>query len=202
MLPNRVIAAALRQRAIPDLADYISVQSEVKFGTQNSRVDFVLTSADGVETYLEVKSVTLREDFTENQQVATFPDCKSTRGKKHMEELRDICQKKNKKSVVLLFVNRTDVEAFAPSNLDPDYKRAFYDAVAGGVKPLPYVFETDPETGEVFLYVQTLPVLEEHQTPELEKKQKLSRKRSTRRKRKNENVSGDSGVSLDPSRVE
>ena len=56
LLGNRLVAAALHQGLLASaLGAFTEVKAEVKHG--NSRVDFVVTHADGSETLVEVKSV-------------------------------------------------------------------------------------------------------------------------------------------------
>mmetsp|Transcript_5572 Transcript_5572/g.16627 ORF Transcript_5572/g.16627 Transcript_5572/m.16627 type:complete len:292 (-) Transcript_5572:988-1863(-) len=161
MLPNRVVAAALKQNLIAEVAGYTSVRAEVRYGTENSRIDFVLKYPDASELFLEVKNVTLRGSHGDNENVALFPDCKTVRGQRHLRELIGVAHKPATKAAVLYYINRTDVDAFAPCQLDQRYYTLFYEAIRDGVRALPYVFEADPHTGNVFMHPQLLPVLPE-----------------------------------------
>lgn len=160
MLPNRVVKAALEKRAFPDLQGYTSIRSEVAYGTEKSRVDFVLTYEDGSELFLEVKNVTLRGEGGKLQDVALFPDCQTLRGQKHLRELSTVSKHPsgNRKAALLFYINRTDVSSFAPSLFDPAYHKLFYEATLNGVQPLPYIFDVDPLTGDVFLHPNLLPI--------------------------------------------
>ncbi|CCJ92878.1 Sugar/maltose fermentation stimulation protein homolog [Cronobacter malonaticus 681] len=60
---------ALQTQRLPSLAGYESLKSEVKYGAERSRIDFMLQASDKVNCYIEVKSVTLSE-----QDSGYFPD--------------------------------------------------------------------------------------------------------------------------------
>ncbi|KAJ0398443.1 hypothetical protein ATCC90586_005086 [Pythium insidiosum] len=99
---NLMVQQALRCRWFPELGAYTHVQREVKFA-KNSRVDFVLTTAnadDGDhEKYVEVKSVTLaiNDESSAGARCAVFPDTVSTRAQKHVQELMELLQSHAKK---------------------------------------------------------------------------------------------------------
>jgi sugar fermentation stimulation protein A len=84
---NKLVSEALTKGVITELLGYQTVQAEVKFGEENSRVDFLLTGKDKPNCYLEVKSVTLALD-----EKGFFPDAKTERGRKHLRELASIAQ--------------------------------------------------------------------------------------------------------------
>lgn len=64
---NAMVRSLLEARAIPQLMPYDALRPEVKYGSENSRIDFLLESRQGNSPklkhhYVEVKSVTLAED--------------------------------------------------------------------------------------------------------------------------------------------
>lgn len=132
--PNRIVAEALRERAIPELAAYGSVQPEVRYGAEASRIDFLL-SGDGLpDCYLEIKNV----HFARRPGLAEFPDCKTERGAKHLRELAAMVEAGHR-AVMLYLVQRNDCDAFTlASDLDPAYAAQFALARAAGVEALCY----------------------------------------------------------------
>ncbi|NEO87093.1 MAG: DNA/RNA nuclease SfsA [Spirulina sp. SIO3F2] len=141
-LPNRIIKAALHDRALPELANrYTQVASEVKYGTEGrSRIDFLLTDEAGENPiYVEVKNTTWALG-----NCAVFPDTVTTRGQKHLQELMALPS--SAQAIMLYFINRGDCLEFAPGDrADPQYGDLFRQAIDQGVEILPYRFEVTPE---------------------------------------------------------
>lgn len=138
--PNRLVAEALAEGAIPELAGYESHRREVKYGT-NSRVDFLLTGPGKPTTWLEVKNCHLRRTGA----LAEFPDCVAARSSKHLKELEAMVAAGDR-AVVLFVVQRTDCEAFAAcADLDPAFARGLDQAMAAGVEVLVYACEVGPD---------------------------------------------------------
>jgi sugar fermentation stimulation protein A len=130
-VPNRIVAEALRARAIPALADYSEVRAEVRYGA-NSRVDFLLRGADLPDAYVEVKNVHLRR----SGDWAEFPDCVTARGAKHLRELAAMVAAGHR-AVMLYVVQRTDCARFRlAADLDPAYAAGFAAARAAGVEAM------------------------------------------------------------------
>ena len=126
---NMIVKEALDARSIPGLDDYAHMRSEVKYG-QNSRIDFLLSGDDGQQTYVEVKSVTLRRKGG----WAEFPDSVTKRGKKHLNELEGMVSQGNR-AVMLYLIQRTDCRSFrVAADLDPAYAAALEVAVSRGVE--------------------------------------------------------------------
>lgn len=143
-VPNKVVGDALRAGQVPELASYRTVRPEVKYG-QRSRVDFLLTQEGQPDVYVEVKNVHLRRDAD----WAEFPDCVTTRGARHLQELSDMVEAGHR-AVMVYLIQRTDCTRMRfARDLDPAYGLAFDSAAARGVEAL--VWDTVIDTGGVGL---------------------------------------------------
>jgi sugar fermentation stimulation protein A len=136
--PNAVMREAIEEGAIPELAGYPAVRSEVAYGAR-SRVDLLLE--DGARRcYVEVKNVTLAEAG-----VAMFPDAVTARGLTHLRELAARVAAGDRAAMAYL-VNREDCHAFRPAgHIDPSYAVGLREAAAQGVEVLVYGARVRPE---------------------------------------------------------
>ena len=131
--PNVIVAEAIVEEAIPELAGYPSARREVKYG-QNSRVDFLLESPDRVPCYVEVKNVHMMR----KPGAAEFPDCVTARGAKHLEELTAMVTQGHR-AVMLFLIQIGSAERFAlAADIDPAYATGFARARASGVEAIAY----------------------------------------------------------------
>ena len=129
---NKIITEALTNKKIKELKFYNNFTHEVKYG-KNSRFDFQLTNKNA-KAFLEVKSVTL----SRNKGIAEFPDAVTSRGLKHLNELKNAI-KLGYKSYLIYLIQREDCNFFQiAKDIDPDYYKAFIDAKKNGVKFLCY----------------------------------------------------------------
>lgn len=129
--PNRIVAEALRARAIPALAMYCGVRAEAKFGAR-ARFDFLLTEPGLPDLWVEVKAVTLRRGAGP----AEFPDCPTARGAKHLEEL-SAAAATGARAAMLYLLMREDADAVAlAADIDPGYAAAYAAARAAGVEAI------------------------------------------------------------------
>ena len=84
--------------------------------------------------FLEVKSVTLSREAG----LAEFPDSKTLRGAKHMNELTEMV-KKGFQSTILFLVQRSDIDLFKiAGDIDPNYEESYNNAIKQGVRVLCY----------------------------------------------------------------
>ena len=138
--PNALVAAAINAGEIPELIGYETARREVKYG-QNSRIDILLEKVGTPSAYVEIKSVTL----SRTPGLAEFPDSKTSRGAKHMNELAEMA-KSGHRAVVFFLVQRTDCTKMSPAtDIDPVYTQSLVDAVAAGVEVICYSCKITPE---------------------------------------------------------
>ena len=140
-LPNRLVKDALTEGQITALTGYSEIKPEQRYGSEKSRIDFLLTELGRPDAYVGVKNCHLRRagDWAE------FPDCVTERGAKHLRELTAIAQAGGR-AVMLYVVQRTDCARFrlAP-DLDPAYARAFDIAREAGVEVLCHGTDISPD---------------------------------------------------------
>jgi sugar fermentation stimulation protein A len=138
-LPNRLVQFGLEHHWFPELAGFLQMQREVTYGSQKSKIDFLLTYPNQKSAYVEVKNTTWSQGNR-----ALFPDTVTTRGQKHLQELTAVVQS-GQRAVMVYLINRGDCTEFAPGeSKDPTYGRLFREALAAGVEVLPYRLAVDP----------------------------------------------------------
>jgi sugar fermentation stimulation protein A len=141
---NALVAEALANGRIPELAGYREIRREVPYG-ERSRVDFRLAGAGRPSCYVEVKSVTLARLPPE----AEFPDSVTARGARHLAEL-EACRRRGERAVMLFLAQRPDCTRLAiAGDIDPAYARAFAAAIRAGVEVLAYACRLSPEAIEI-----------------------------------------------------
>ena len=149
---NLLVEEALNEGVI-DLGPFSSLKREVRYGEENSRIDFCLTQENGNKIYIEVKSVTLG---FEGSEIAAFPDAVTTRGQKHLRELITLA-KNGTRAILLYCVNLTDAKGVRPADeIDPAYGKLLREAVAAGVEVLAYGTSIRPEEIKI---THSLPVI-------------------------------------------
>ena len=131
--PNRLVAEAIAQDAIPELSGYSSVRREVRYGT-NSRIDFLLSDNRRPTAYVEIKNVHL----SRRHGLAEFPDSVTARGAKHLAELSTVAENGDR-AVMLYLIQRDDADEMALArDIDPAYAAAFDHARQSGVEMIAY----------------------------------------------------------------
>lgn len=128
-VPNRLVRAALAERALAELKVWKLAGWEVPFG--RSRLDFLLQDAGTRRMYVETKSVTLVRD-----EVALFPDAVTARGTRHLEELVR-ARHEGHEAAVLFVLQRPDAHRIVAARaIDPDFAAALDRAAREGVRVL------------------------------------------------------------------
>ncbi|QDY41025.1 DNA/RNA nuclease SfsA [Candidatus Pantoea soli] len=137
---NQLVREALTRGAIPELSGYSHCQAEVKYGTEKSRIDFLLQAEGRSNCYIEVKSVTLLQNGK-----GYFPDAVTARGQKHLRELRTIAAEGHR-AVLLFAVLHTGIEDVSPArHIDAQYAELLVQAQRCGVEVLAYQAQISSE---------------------------------------------------------
>ncbi|AXF66194.1 DNA/RNA nuclease SfsA [Leclercia sp. J807] len=133
---NQLVKEAISLDFIPELRGYNLLKSEVKYGSESSRIDFMLQADDRPECYIEVKSVTLAEKDN-----GYFPDAVTLRGQKHLRELMSVAAA-GKRAVLLFAVLHSAIGRFSPArHIDLKYAQLLNEAQKQGVEVLVYKAE-------------------------------------------------------------
>lgn len=161
-LAEELVESALNKNLLSSLQNVLTYKRETAIyvaGKVDSRFDFTGIDCNDVPFILEVKNVPLAdyEDITAkdrkkrvalydakefNSKVAYFPDgyrkktddTVSPRALKHIKELTLIKRASKTRCIMCYVIQRTDVESFQPSIIDPEYRTAFYNAMEAGVE--------------------------------------------------------------------
>ncbi|QIQ21088.1 DNA/RNA nuclease SfsA [Zophobihabitans entericus] len=143
---NHIVQEAIENDKIPELTDYDSLSSEVRYGDENSRIDLLLQDHNKPACYIEVKSVTL---FDEQTKAGMFPDAVTTRGQKHLRELIRIVEQ-GERAIIFFLIQHSGVEYFTPAkHIDPKYAALLKLAHEQGVEILCY--KTHIDTKEIYI---------------------------------------------------
>lgn len=136
---NQLVREALADARLPAFAAYTHCQAEVKYGMENSRIDFLLQAQGRRNCYIEVKSVTLLQ-----QGKGYFPDAVTVRGQKHLRELSTIVAEGHR-AVLLFTVLHSGIEDVSPArHIDARYAELLVQAQRNGVEVLAYQATLSP----------------------------------------------------------
>ena len=131
-LTNKIVLEALNLKKIKNLIKFDNIKTEVKF-SDKTRFDFLISN-NKEKCFVEVKNVTL----VRNNKIAEIPDAITSRGAKHLEELKK-AKKKGFESYMLYLIQREDCKSFKiAEDIDQEYKIIFNEALKNGVKMLCY----------------------------------------------------------------
>jgi sugar fermentation stimulation protein A len=141
---NQLVAEAILEKRVPGLKRYTALRREVTFA--DSRFDMVLDHANGMQTYIEVKNVTLGPAEGEpDHGVIAFPDAVTERGQKHLLTLMEVVRQGHK-AVLFFCVQHTGAKAMRPADeIDPKYGALLRDAAAGGVSVMAWRTSISPQ---------------------------------------------------------
>jgi sugar fermentation stimulation protein A len=147
MRANQLAVEAIKQNRISELSGYQSLQTEVKYGQENSRIDILLSAPSRPNCYIEVKSVTLLGENTNlgllsrtdrNKGQGYFPDAVTTRGQKHLRELTEVARHGDR-AILLFAVLHSGIEKVSPAHhIDAAYSILLEEAMKAGVEVLCY----------------------------------------------------------------
>ena len=131
--PNKVVKEYLER-----LGEYDLVKPEHKYG--DSRIDFYMEK--GHDKYLmEVKGCTLFRNG-----IGLFPDAPTQRGARHLRELIQ-AQEAGYKAIIAFVIQGEGIDHVEPNTeTDPEFAKAFYEAISAGVQVLHLKCKVTPDT--------------------------------------------------------
>ena len=139
LVPNRLVMRSITNGMVADLKDYDNIVREVKT-PNNSRLDLLLTKGDQDRCFVEIKNCTLVKEG-----VAFFPDAVTSRGLKHLVEMRSLVSA-GTRCVMFYLIQRMDAKIFKPADhIDPAYGRELRQAIKCGIEILVYDVHIDLE---------------------------------------------------------
>ncbi len=140
---RKITETILEDESMSPFNDIDSYKPEVKLG--NSRIDFLIKNK-GEKIWVEVKGCTLADNGE-----ALFPDAPTKRGRRHVDELREVVKNDDNGALIIL-VFRSDAECFRPfEKRDPEFSDSFYKAVDEGVDVHPLLMSyNDRNLGKLY----------------------------------------------------
>jgi hypothetical protein len=185
-LGEKIVENALKQNLLTKLQHVKCYKKEATIfaeGKVNSRFDFVGQDQNNIPFIMEVKNVPLADyeevvdakkkdkinyegrDF--HSKVAYFPDgyrkkntdTVSPRALKHLLELTLIKKESITRCIMCYVIQRTDVNRFQPSIQDPEYRKAFKEAIDAGVEMITLVVRWNYD-GTAYFVKDNLPIVE------------------------------------------
>ena len=124
---NALVAEAIQQQRVAEVPGGIAGR-EVRIPDERGRFDFVVLGADGSNTFVEVKSVTMLRDG-----VGAFPDAPSERATRHVQALERLSLA-GERAVLIFCVQHTGISCMTTADeIDPTYAAALRAAHTSGV---------------------------------------------------------------------
>ena len=128
--PNRIVEAAVAAGWFHEFAGWNRLRREVAYG-ERSRVDLLLAGDGRPPCFVEIKNVHMMR----RPGVAEFPDCRTARGARHLDELA--AQVRAGGRAVMVYLIQMRAEAFdLARDIDPAYAAGFAAARAAGVEAI------------------------------------------------------------------
>ena len=138
--PNKLVSEAITAGKVSALKGYAELRREVKYGSENSRIDILLEDAKKGSCFVEVKNVHLMR----KSGLAEFPDSVTERGAKHLRELAEMARQGHR-AVMMFLVQRGDATRLALArDIDSKYGEAFDAAIKAGVEAQAYRCQLTP----------------------------------------------------------
>lgn len=132
LLANKLVGEALDNNRIPELSGFQERKAEVRYGKENSRIDWLLETPG--KCFVEVKNVTLGLASGN----AVFPDAVTSRGHKHLRELAHLASEGHR-AVLFYCVQLSQVDRVGVArDIDPEYAKALSIALNQGVEVIAY----------------------------------------------------------------
>ncbi|MEW6997557.1 DNA/RNA nuclease SfsA [Colwelliaceae bacterium BS250] len=130
---NQLTEQAINDGVIAELNGYKTLKREVKYGSENSKIDILLSDGELADAYIEVKSATLLDNGQ-----GYFPDAVTTRGQKHLRELAEMAES-GKRAILLFAVLHSGINSVTPAaHIDGEYAKLIKLALNSGVEVLAY----------------------------------------------------------------
>lgn len=128
---NTVMGKLLREAPPQDLAVYDRVRPEVRYGSEKSRIDWLLEDSTDLRppVWIEVKNVTLV-----NGDTGFFPDAVTVRGQKHIRELQARVAAGDRAMLLFCVSHSGACEVRPAEAIDPVYARLLREAVEQGME--------------------------------------------------------------------
>jgi len=183
-LAENLVESALNKNCLSKLTNIKKYRRETTIHVKNkinSRFDFTGIDENGIPFIMEVKNVPLADyedlpkskkiekvdykEYSFDSKVAYFPDGYrkqssepvSPRALKHIKEMTLINLESKIRCIMCYVIQRTDVNRFQPSIIDPEYREAVKTATASGVEIITLVVSWNRE-GEAYFIRDDLPL--------------------------------------------
>lgn len=144
-LANHLVTELLKAGKVPELSGYQTIRQEVRYGSQNSRIDLLLEDDALVNCYVEVKSVTLAM----GNGLGLFPDAVTSRGVRHLQELTEMVNS-GERAVLFFCVQHTGIDNVSVAGeIDPAYAAELQKALDAGVEVMAWGAEMSTEAIEL-----------------------------------------------------